>query len=47
MRYCVYDGDSSGAPFVEEMYYIDFFTAKGHDENGNEIDLLEESIQEE
>lgn len=45
--YCVYDGDSSGAPFGEETYYIDFFTAKGHDENGNEIDLLEESIQEE
>ena len=40
--YCVYDGDSSGAPFGEEMYYIDFFTAKGHDENGNEIDLLED-----
>lgn len=41
--YFVYQGSDDGVPNSEMTYYIDFFTGKGHDEAGNEIDLLEYS----
>lgn len=37
----VYEGSEDGVPYGKTTYYIDFFTGKGHDDAGNEIDLLE------
>lgn len=39
----VYEGSEDGVPYGKTTYYIDFFTGKGHDDAGNEIDLLEYS----